>query len=436
MLRKWLIRSIALAIVALLFGGIIGLFNLRFNQGDVFPPYSSLRADPLGVSILYESWIRLPAHSARQDFSPELKSDEGSGKALLILGADLPQLRFSNRAESETFRLFLETGGVILLGQEVHRSDSLKEENTGKRDSKNRKSGADKSPGSPHDSPQAEDRQTNPPAKKDGSDIAPAMNNLQGERLVELWNFEVSHRPLAIGNQGQSISVQATNASSTQTLPPLTVHDGWYLTALTNAWHPLFLARGLPVVMERKVGRGRIVIMTESYWLSNEAMQQDRNSVFLAYLLRDVRELIFDESHLGIVSNPGIADLIRKYGLHGLVISLFVLAALFIWRNSVSLIPPLSDDTWDGASKRVMGRDSGAAFANLLRRSVPSSDLVAVCVANWRETKSLSGQSSGTIQQVEAILKTGAAVGSEPESKRRPVEVYRAISICLKRHRK
>ena len=47
---------ITLAIGATLFVlGVIYLFLLRFEAGDVYPPYSSLRADPLGTMAWYES---------------------------------------------------------------------------------------------------------------------------------------------------------------------------------------------------------------------------------------------------------------------------------------------------------------------------------------------------------------------------------------------
>lgn len=432
MLGRWTIRCTAMAVVAILFYSVISLFELRFDHGDIFPPYSSLRANPLGLSVLYESWSRIPGNTVRQDFTAQLKEDQGQGKALLLLGTDLASLRFSNREESDTFTRFLESGGVVLLGQEARPTGKGNEESNPEiRPTQSKKPSESVNP-----TQESKDGEKNGPIRKRVRDAVPAMRNFQGQRLVDLMSFQVNNRPLERGDQDRLVFVTATNSSSSHPLPPLTVHSGFYLQSLTNAWRPSYLARGLPVVMERTVGRGRIVVLTESYWLSNEAMQQERNSAFVAYLLGGVTELIFDESHLGIVSNPGISELMRKYGLHGLVMSLILLAVLYIWRNSTSLVPPFVKDATEGPGRWVAGRDSGTAFANLLRRSVSTSDLIAVCVASWSETKSLSGQSSSTVHGVEAILKGGTVDDGTSVVKRRPVELYRTIALYLNRRQR
>jgi len=39
------------------------------HRGEVYPAYSSLRADPLGAMAFYESLESIPGISARRDFS-------------------------------------------------------------------------------------------------------------------------------------------------------------------------------------------------------------------------------------------------------------------------------------------------------------------------------------------------------------------------------
>ena len=56
--------------------GLVRLFQLRFEVGDVYPAYSSLRSDPLGTMAFYESLGRVPGISARRDFSTQNRLPE------------------------------------------------------------------------------------------------------------------------------------------------------------------------------------------------------------------------------------------------------------------------------------------------------------------------------------------------------------------------
>ena len=60
-----IILSVSLALFA---AGLAHLFKLRFDVGDIYPEYSSLRSDPLGTMALYEGLERIPALSVRRDF--------------------------------------------------------------------------------------------------------------------------------------------------------------------------------------------------------------------------------------------------------------------------------------------------------------------------------------------------------------------------------
>ena len=83
---------------------------------------------------------------------------------------------------------------------------------------------------------------------------------------------------------------------------------------------------------------------TDSYFVSNEAMAKDRHADLLAWLIGPDKNVVFDEAHFGIVETSGVAVLMRKYRLHGLAAGLMLLAGLFIWKNSTSLVPPLTDE--------------------------------------------------------------------------------------------
>src|SRR5215831_15977249 len=71
---------------ALIFG-VIEIFQLRFESGDVYPEYSSLRADPLGTMALYESLDKMPGISVRRDYSADNHLPPGRDTTYLHLAA-------------------------------------------------------------------------------------------------------------------------------------------------------------------------------------------------------------------------------------------------------------------------------------------------------------------------------------------------------------
>src|SRR5438105_3779371 len=79
---------LALLICAILFGlGLLQLFKLRFDTGEVYPEYSSLRSDPLGTMAFCESLERMPGISVRRDFSADNQLPEGRQATYLHLAA-------------------------------------------------------------------------------------------------------------------------------------------------------------------------------------------------------------------------------------------------------------------------------------------------------------------------------------------------------------
>ena len=85
MLRKPLLSLLlALVLFAVFAAGIARLFVLRYEIGDIYPPYSSLRTDPLGTKVFAAALDDLPGIEVRRNFKPLPK-----------LGASLPISRCS-----------------------------------------------------------------------------------------------------------------------------------------------------------------------------------------------------------------------------------------------------------------------------------------------------------------------------------------------------
>ena len=90
-------------------------------------------------------------------------------------------------------------------------------------------------------------------------------------------------------------------------------------------------------------GAGHLVLAADVYFLSNEALQEDRSTPLLVWLIGPHTRVLFDESHLGVVADPGIAALARRYGMSGAFFTLLLLAALFVWRRMALFVPPPDD---------------------------------------------------------------------------------------------
>ncbi len=65
--------------------GLVELFELRTGHGDVFPPYSTFRADPLGTKALYESLEQIKQFRVSRNFASMDKIRDPHG-TLLFLG--------------------------------------------------------------------------------------------------------------------------------------------------------------------------------------------------------------------------------------------------------------------------------------------------------------------------------------------------------------
>ncbi|HWH68020.1 MAG TPA: hypothetical protein VNT26_01435, partial [Candidatus Sulfotelmatobacter sp.] len=220
---------------------------------------------------------------------------------------------------------------------------------------------------------------------------------------------------------------QATNQTDWPLPEALAWHSALVFTNLNSSWETIYARGTNPVVIERKFGAGTVVMATDSYFLSNEALRQDRHADLLAWLVGPNRRIFFDEAHLGILETSGVATLMRKYRLHGLALGLAVLAGLFIWKNSLSLVPAYPDQE---QIETVAGKEAAAGFVNLLRRNIAPRDLLNVCFAEW--TKSLTRGNTQVIARVDQAQAVLEAENARPQRQRNPVQAYQEICRVLK----
>jgi hypothetical protein len=466
MLKRPAIGFLCLAFAAILVFGLVHLFELRMSQGDVYPAYSTLRTDPLGASILYESLEQLPGISARRYFEKTFKEPDGRGRALLILGTETSGYSTSwmPRPEFETIQQFMRKGGRVVIAYlpevtetwwsrhgRTNEVSSLAP--TAKKKNEKTKKSADK------DSPKSTNSlsitnligntntiSTNQSSvKKDNTKDVAKTNAVPDEEdwkqdtrhyadLKKEWGFDVAYHDLKKGDDNKIKFPDAQLKSENQDLPALLpVHTAIFFTNLNKGWSVVY-ARDpkIPVVIERKFGAGSLLFVADSYPFSNESMFKGRYPTFLAWVLGGAHETIFDEAHLGVTTQPGVASLIRRYQLQGMVFSLALVAGLFVWKNSRSLVPPYTDDESD-AGPIVMGRDSVSGFVSLVRRGVPPSEIINTCFSEWKQSRGRTASIS--TQQWRDIEHVVSEQNKLAPRARTPTDSYRRITEILK-HRK
>jgi len=157
--------------------------------------------------------------------------------------------------------------------------------------------------------------------------------------------------------------------------------DVFFELADDAGWQVIYRRGTQPVLVERRLGRGSLVLAADSYFLSNEALQHDRAPALLAWTIGPHARVVFDEAHLGVQAQPGVAALARRYGLSGAFFTLLLLAALYVWRQMALFVPPV-----ESGGEMALTYHPAAGLEALLRRAVPANELAAACTAEWKPT--------------------------------------------------
>jgi hypothetical protein len=153
----------------------------------------------------------------------------------------------------------------------------------------------------------------------------------------------------------------------------------WYFASWAPEWKASGKFGDTPLFLERTFGRGSIVLVANADLLTNRQLLAAPDADALTTVAGTKSRVTFDENHLGVADRGSVAGLASAHHLQWALFGFGVLAALYIWRNSVSFVPPaaLQRDT------AVMGHDSYKALQALLRRSIPEDEIVGTAAAEW-----------------------------------------------------
>lgn len=331
--------ALMIALACGLLVGLWKLYDLRFNAGDIYPPYSSLRSDPLGARALYESLRGIPGLSIDRNYR-EFASLPKQQAAILFLGENPSALAFASADELKEYEALAAGAARVVIAMRPVR------------------------------------------APKEDSSKPDAKKPTERSSIEERWGVHFAYTKAPAKPDEEKAGAN-----------PKT-------TALYFEFQGKVLDR-----VERPFGSGSVVLLANSYPLSNEALAGERDARLIAWMIGSNHKVVFDEHQFGVTESSGVVTLAQKFHLEGLAAVLLVLLALFIWKNSTSLLPPRAERSADDDDS-VAAKDSSSGLANLLRRNIPSKALMAACLNEW-ENSGHGGKfySQNKIDQIRALIR-------------------------------
>ncbi len=320
--------------------------------GDVYPPYSSLRADPLGAKALFESLSEQPGLDVARLYKARPPLDRAT--TLLLLGVNSVGWSASPKDVFDEYETLLRTGGRIVIAFVPANA---------------------------------------PPTP-------PNTTALEGQ-----WHIRPLYRKPPEPGKKDAGAIPRESA--------LSFEPG-------KEWRVLREREGQAVIVERDLAGGTLVLVADSFPLSNQGLLEASDAKLIARLVGSSKRVLFDENQFGVSETGSVAVLLRKYRLDGALAMLLAVAGLFVWRSASTFLPPREDPR----SSRVSGRDSHEGLAALLRRSIPEDQLLLACWKEWSRSASRRDSQPGRAELVFREI--------EHESKNRdPVAGYRAACRAL-----
>ena len=360
-----ILKALAVAMLLAFAAAGLWLLFLAFEIGDVYPPYSSQRAELDGTEVLYEALERFPELYVARHYGPAGSAVGSRDTTIIVAGFPILDWHFGDEDELRELLRLADRGARLVMCLEPS------------------------SPGAPPLLGRKGKERTEKDEKKPVQPV--------GEKLLQVA-VKFDPPPKVATSHGRTVkqAFMVLEEKGERLPDRLPWRGHCYLEPRAGGWKTLYSWTGRPALLFRKQGKGEIVLMADSFLLTNRAMWEDRHSDFLCWLISGHRRVLFYERHLGVAENPGVAWLIKRYNLDGLVAVLLIIMALFVWRNSVPLVPVRHLERPENV--RTISR--GSSLLAMVSRSLPASQVLEVCVEEWKKAERPSRQVSDQIEKL------------------------------------
>lgn len=347
-------------------GFVAWLLDTRVGGGDIYPVYSTLRADPRGCKALFLAVDALPGYQARRNFRPWHRLRPENPSTIIALGGAMAVHAFPDN-EQIALKTLIEAGHRIVLTVPVESGFSEWLQDV-------RDHPQEKNPAGKDDKPEGPPKEEKSEPAVDKDKLADAEKVLAGLKIVG-------------GSGGGDDPAEPIESPR---FPGGQWRGEYHFTLAEDdkTWTVDGMAGGHPVIVSRRVGAGELVVVADTSFATNEMLRADRQSQFLLSLLGDHNLVIFDERALGTTEEPGVATLVRQLGLHGLVVGAVLMLVLLAWQGLCPLVPPSqARETGVNAEGATSGRDATDGLVALLRRGLPARLVLGDGIDRWLRTR-------------------------------------------------
>jgi len=379
MVLNWRGPLLAAGIFAAVFA--ILLLMAHQNQSNSSDMGSSLREDPYGTSLLFDSYARA-GYQVKRSQDQDSLSDINAGKttAFFIGGysygdwkTERGKLRIGDKLRGRVEDFLARGGRVVLVQQSGLKSESQ------------------------------------------GWEVENKWNETPDEP-VPTW-ISPDLREVPAGSEAMYLAADA---------PWLKTDAHWTALYLGPAEANANADTSAHVYMAmRRVGNGELIAASQESFLLNEAIKTRPNPVLLDFLAGGRPVIWVDETLHGLHQDEGVLWLVERYRLQVALMLFWVALLALLWSMSGDLVRRPRRD--QNAQIVRHGEGAGVAARRLLQRSIPTNEVVAEC---WEQYRRRSPQDAQAISLDPRCGPRLHAALAQP-----PLAGYQELSQLVAEHR-
>ena len=297
------------------------IMAMRYRKGDVYSRYSSLRHDPMGTSIFFQSLKKM---GYQVETIREAKLPEDVNPQDTILFYISPSLYISKESREGIIGFILEGGRVFISDKHGNRlmnffdTHIVYNENNSKEDEND-------------NNKQEDDR-----------------------NAINAGLFDFGNEKLKVFNES-------------------TLECKWPKSK------PVYKLDGQDIILLLNHGKGDIIISSETYFISNESLVKEPPVRFLTWIMNGRKRVLVDEYHHGISYKKGISFLFKKYNLYWFIGYLILIFLLYLWH----VLPYFQTPLPRPQRAKLQVQSSLTGYTQLLTKTIPKNKILSICFEQW-----------------------------------------------------